>query len=249
MKKLTLIIALFALVTSSFAEDKTAQMDVETKATMDKIAKVIGISNKVKAIKTVQQKGKMLIPAMQMKGDIFVKTKGEKIYVESRMANMVEKQAVVGNKGWASSMATGIRNLSPEEIGTLQGDTVKYMFAQEKFYDSIKLEGNETFAGKDCIKLVLNKAGMKPSIQYYDSKTYMPVGEIQVIASPMGEMKAEIVIKEIERHKLGFLFPKSIEQTMGPMKMNLIIESIEVDKEIDDKLFENQLSKPFLISL
>jgi hypothetical protein len=238
MKKLTLFFTIISLMLSTTAQDKTAEMNAETKAVMDKINKVLGITDKIKSLKTVQQKGKMSIPAMQLKGDIFVKTKGDKIYVESRMANMVEKQAVIGDKGWANSMATGIRDLTPQEVGTLQGDTVKYMFAQEKFYDSINLEGKETFAGKECFKIVLKKAGMKPSVQYFDTKTHMPVGEIQVIASPMGEMKAIIVIKEIEKHKAGFLFPKLLEQTMGPMKMNLIIESIELDKEIDDKLFE-----------
>ncbi|MCH2207964.1 MAG: hypothetical protein MK132_19105 [Lentisphaerales bacterium] len=238
MKTFTLFISLLSSIFGATAAEKTAQMDSKTKETMAKINKVAGITDKVKSIQTVTQNGKMLIPAMQMKGEVKVVTKADKIYVESRMASMVEKQAVTGDKGWGHSMATGIRNLTPQEIGTLQGDTMKYMFAQEKFYDTIKLEGNENFAGKDCIKIILTKAGMKPSIQYFDAKTYMPVGEIQIIASPMGEMKAEIVIKEIERHKLGFLFPKALEQTVGPMKMNLIIESIEVDKEIDDKLFE-----------
>ena len=242
MKKTTIFLALFCLMLSSIAEEKTATMDDKTKVIMAKINKAMGITDKVKAIKTMQQKGKMSLPTMQMQGDIIVKTKGDKVYVESRMANMIEKQAVSGDKGWANSMTTGTRELTPEEIATLQGDALKYMFAQEKFYDSITFEGNETFAGKDCIKIVLAKDGMKPSIQYFDAKTYMPVGEIEVIASPMGEMKVEIVTKKIEKHKLGFMYQALLEQTMGPMKINLTIESIEVNKEIPDSLFEKPKS-------
>lgn len=242
MQKLTMFLIMFGLCWGSFAAEKAATMNDKTKSFMAKVNKVIGITDEIKSIKSMNQKGKMSLPAMQLQGDIIVKTKGDKIYVESRMANMVEKQAVVGDKGWANSMATGIRDLTPQEIATLQGDTLKYMFAQEKFYEEIKLEGKETFAGKNCFKLVLSKSGMKPSVQYFDSKTYMPVGEIQVIASPMGEMKAEIVIKKMKKHKLGFLYPALLEQTMGPMKMNLTIESIEVNKEIPDSLFEKPKS-------
>jgi len=237
MKKIALIF-IFSLLSMIHAESKTAMMNSETKEVFAKITKALNITPKVLEIKSMTQVGKILMPAMKIQGLVSVKTKGDKILIESKMAGMVETQAIDGDKGWASSMSTGVRELSVAEVLTLQGDSLKYIFNQEAFYDTIKLEGKEIFNKQECLKIVFTKEGLDPSIQYFDPKTFLPIGEIQVLASPMGKMTATIIVQKLVKHELGFLYPKNIEQSIGPMKMTITIDSFKMNIPLSDDIFK-----------
>lgn len=239
MTKLISSIALcFTLLLPLSAEQKKAKMSPEVIELMAKIGKASGVGENVKKIKTMTQKATMTIMGMNISGKIEIKAKGDKMHLETKMANMVETQILDGDKGWAESMTTGIRKLSTAEMLTLQGDTLKYMFNQEDFFDEIQLAGKVQFNGEECYKFIYIKEGLKPTKNYFSVKTLLPVGEEQVINSPMGEMPTTVIIKKLVKHDLGFLYPTQIEQSMGAMKMKLSIDSFLVNEKIDDSIFE-----------
>ncbi|MCM8536742.1 MAG: hypothetical protein NE334_12460 [Lentisphaeraceae bacterium] len=239
MTKLISSIAIcFALLLPLTAEQKKAKMTPEAVELMAKIGKASGVGENVKKIKTMTQKATMTVLGMNITGKIAIMAKGDKMHIETKMASMVETQILDGEEGWAESMTTGIRKLSTAELLTLQGDSLKYMFNQEDFFDEIQLAGKEQFNGEECYKFIYIKEGLKPTQNFFSVKTLLPVGEKQVIASPMGEMPTTVTIKKLVKHELGFLYPSQIEQSMGAMKMKLSIDSFSINDNIDDAIFE-----------
>ena len=131
-----------------------------------------------------------------------------------------------------------LRMLEGAEKLNLISETLPYAFSPEKFYDSIELLGKENYNNAECFKLKSSKKGMDPVIEYIDVKTYLSHGEVRVIPSPMGKMKATTVYKDYKKHESGFKYPASMTQSMGPVKIEVNMLSIKLDESIDDKIFQ-----------
>ena len=221
------------------ATESKAKVDKKTESVLIKINKAMGYDlDKVKKIKSFEQKGTVGIPAMQMQGTAKTISNGDKYFIKTNMAGLEETVVINGDKGWNNSLMSGLRELSLKEVFSSKLDTLFFKINVETFCDEIKFEGIEKFNNKDCLKLSFHKEGCESFYRFYDSKNFLSEGMTLVIETPQGSIPATVTTKELERHKEGFIFSKVSEITAGPMKMQLIVKSLEVNKEIDDKLFE-----------
>ena len=239
MKLISTLFLLFCFVFTVHSQDsasKIAIMKDDVKAIMKKAGEAINVDS-VKDAKTMVQKAKISIPNMGIEGNITIQLKDDKIRIESQTANMNEVNGFDGKGAWSQNLAMGLRILEGAEKLNLISETLPYAFTPEKFYDSIELEGKETFNDVECYKIKSSKKGMDPVYEYIDAKTYLSLGEVRVIPSPMGKMKATSFYKNYKKHEKGFLYPSLLVQSMGPVQIEVKMISIKLNEPLDDKIF------------
>ena len=239
MKLLSTLFLLFCFVFTVHSQDsasKIAIMKDDVKAIMKKAGEAINVDS-VKDAKTMVQKAKISIPNMGIEGNITIQLKDDKIRIESQTANMNEANGFDGKKAWSQNLTMGLRMLEGAEKLNLISETLPYAFTPEKFYNKIELEGKEKFNNVECYKLKFTKEGMDPVYEYIDAKTYLSQGEVRVIPTPMGKIKATTTYQEYKKHEKGFKYPAVMTQTMGPVKISVNINSIEVNVIVEDSIF------------
>ena len=174
---------------------------------------------------------------MGINGTITVQLKGDKIRIESETANINEVNGYDGKTAWSNNISMGLRVLQGAEKLNLISETLPFAFSPEKFYDKIELEGKENFNDVECYKIKSSKEGMDPVTEYIDAKTFLSQGEVRTIPSPMGKMKATTVYKGYKMHESGFKYPAKMIQSMGPVKLEVQMQSISLNAPVEDKVF------------
>lgn len=235
----SLIIMLICLLSlPTFADSNTpmAKMNDEVKGILEKASKAVR-TDLVKDAKSMLQTANMTIANMGIKGKVKVSLKADKIRIESQTADILEVNGFDGKGAWSENITTGLRMLEGAEKLNLIAETLPFAFSPEKFYDSIELMGKATFDNKECYKIKFSKKGMDPVTEYYDTKTFLALGEERVIPNPMGKMKAVTVYGNYVKHEKGFLYPATMIQSMGPVKVEVKVTGIKLNVEMDDKIF------------
>lgn len=121
--------------------------------------------------------------------------------------------------GGASNMQTGKSEMTTEEIAAKKKSIG---FIPEMHYKTSGMEyemlGFEEFNGKKCYVVRLND-GESDMFTYYDSKTYLKVGNL-VIAEQDGETQEMLyTYNEYEEHQ-GLMFPSKTEISVGGFTMD-----------------------------
>lgn len=99
-----------------------------------------------------------------------------------------------------------------------------------------ELKGIESIDGINTYAVEITKPSGGKAIYYYDIETGLKLRTSAIIQSPQGEIVQDTDLadyKEVE----GVKFPFSLTLPMGPMKMNAVAESIEVNTGIQDSEF------------
>ncbi len=214
-----------------------AKMDEKTKEILEKNAKAMKTEN-FKEVKSLIAEAKINLLKMNINGTIVTKQKDDKIHIQSNMANMEEVTAYDGKTAWSENLSTGMRNIEGAEKLTLISATLPFYLNPERFYDEIKLNREVQFNNKLCYEILLIKEGMDQTTLYIDSKTFLSIGEKRILTTPMGKIPVEAVINDYLEHEKGFLYPKSMTQSMMNMQISIILNDLKVNVEIDDKTFE-----------
>jgi zinc protease len=100
-----------------------------------------------------------------------------------------------------------------------------------------ELKGVETIEGKDAYKLVFTLPYGKEWIHYFDSETGLKVREVQTIDTPQGSFTQTVDMKNYKEVD-GMKFAHTVIQSMGPQKVELNVESIEINTGLKDSVFE-----------
>lgn len=72
---------------------------------------------------------------------------------------------------------------------------------------------------------------------YYDVKSKLKILEEKEITTTSGKFKQEIWFDDY-REVNGLKYPFLIKQKLGPQEINLIVTSIKINQELEDKMFE-----------
>ena len=236
---MSLLILLFSLTAAINADDSRA----DSKMT-DKVKKIIEKSNKAlkidkfRTVKAIEQNLKLSVPAMGLNGSIIIKAIKNKSLITSKMASMTEQQGYNGKTAWSNNMVTGFRTLTGAEKIMITSQTLQNLMWIEKFYDEIKLAGEEKFNGKKCLKLELIKKGLDNAYQFVNIDNYLVEGRIDILVTPQGKIKVTNAISVYSKHKRGFKYPSKFSQAMGPVTMELTVDSFKVDPEFKSNLFD-----------
>lgn len=139
------------------------------------------------------------------------------------------QQGYDGEIGWSTDPMNGPRLMSEKEVVQLadQADpaiALKY----KQTYPTIEYAGETDFNGQRAHKIRLVRDNGKESFEYYSVDSGMMIGQENVQASPMGEIR---VVTSLEDYKEfgGMKVPTTMIQQVGPQKIIITITSMEMN--------------------
>ena len=210
-------------------EAKTTNVTVTQIA--DNYLKAIGGADKVKAVKTLLQKGK--IETMGMSGDYTAKAAApNKTVTEFTIMGMTIKQVFDGQKGYANQ--AGQKMDLPTEITAPLVKTNSLFVPLSEGYKTAKVDGIFSENGVDYYKVVVSDISRT---DYYDVKTGLLMKSEQKMKTPQGEFVVTTTNKMYKSFD-GILIPTEVTTEMGPQTMKVTISSVEVNKNVSDADFK-----------
>ncbi len=192
----------------------------------------IGGKEALKGVKDWSQNGTATVQGMELSTKT-VQTDKNQVLVEMSMnGQTLSKQIFDGERGKVVS-PMGEQELEGEMLKEMKEGT--YLFPELIYLTEayqLELAGTEIIDGQNCYKLVVAKPSGSVSSIYYKLSDGLKFREIT--SSPSGSTIASYLEwTEVE----GVLFPKKINQSMGPQSIDILIESIELNQEPDDSIF------------
>ncbi len=206
---------------------------------------VIG-QDKVSDIKTIVSKGKAMQMGMEFPIVLYQKRPGM-MRMEAEIQGTKMVQAYNGESGWAIMPWTGSmepqdmgedQNKSLEQMADMDGDLYNW---KEKGFD-LTLVGEEDMEGTPVYKLKLVKPDGDEFLYYIDSENYVVLrvdSKVNVQGAEVESSSYYSNFKPVE----GMIMAHSIESRMGDqVTMQIVLESFEIDTELDNSLFEKPSS-------
>ncbi len=195
--------------------------------------KAIGGKEKLEKVNDVTTKMGMTMQGMNI--EIISKQKSpNKMSVETLMGgNVMSKQVCNGVKAMVKS---------PQGSQELTGANLEEMLNQstmniELHLDQMKitpeLKGAEDVDGQPAWKVQMTSPSGKNTVDFYDKKSGLRVKTI----AQQGQMSV-ITLYSDYRAVEGVLFPFKLKQSAGPQSFDIIVSGVEVNKGIDDSVFE-----------
>ncbi|UII21977.1 M16 family metallopeptidase [Fulvivirga ligni] len=204
---------------------------------IDKYIQVIGGEEAVNKVNTLITNMSADMGGRSLSLKSVKKVPGKMVMEISMGGNVVSKQMINGDQASVSQMGN---NLPVDDNTKEQLKMSAYPFVELK-YDELgvktELKSVEKVEGKDAYAIeVVYPSGTK-STEYYDTKTGFKVRESKTVNTPQGEM---VVSTDFTDYKevSGIYFPHTIIQPMGPMKLNIKTDSIEVNPKVGDDTFK-----------
>ncbi len=174
--------------------------------------------------------GPVIVVSIQKKGT------DKSIQEVKVMGNTMQKTVVNGN---ASIM--NMRGQTSELKGAeLQQAVAKaynfYEIDPQKAGLKTSLEGVEKVGGKECTKVGF-AIGDSKWVEFYDNSTGLKIKSVETKKGPTGDVEITVEYAEYKETD-GVKYPTLLKQNMGPMTLELKLESIKTNKGIDDKVFD-----------
>jgi len=196
----------------------------------DNFFKAIGGADKVKAVKSIAQKGK--IEMMGRNGEYTSKSAApNKTFVGYNIGGLIIKQIFDGEKGFVFQ---GQKFDLPAEMTAPLKKTSSLFVPLSEGYKTAKVEGIVSENGVEYYKVV---AADISRTDYYDVKTSLLMKSEQEMKSPQGEMVATTINKGYKTFE-GILMPTEILTEAGPQTAKIVIESVEINKNVSDADFK-----------
>ncbi len=196
----------------------------------DNFFKAIGGTDKVKAVKSIAQKGK--IDMIGRNGEYISKSAApNKTFVSYNIGGLIIKQIFDGEKGFVFQ---GQKFDLPAEMTDPLKKTNSLFVPLSEGYKSAKVEGIVSENGVEYYKVV---AADISRTDYYDVKTGLLMKSEQKMKSPQGEMIATTINKGYKTFE-GILMPTEILTEVGPQTAKIVIESVEINKNVSDADFK-----------
>lgn len=208
-----------------------------------KSIKATGGEEAYKARKTVVTKATMQMPGMGEGMDLTIyQVAPNKMATTVNIPGMGEQTTIFdGESAWSDSMMTGPRLMTEEEMASLKRQAAfDAQYNPEKYYESIETVGRTEYAGEDAYELLLKPTGSEEKItQYYSVESGLMLGQSFTQMTQMGEMESRITMSDYrEVGDLKMPFKTTIEYPGMGMTQTLTIKSVELDAEVDPKIFE-----------
>jgi len=196
---------------------------------------VTAIGGKEKLEKVNDITTKMGMAMQGMKIEIISKQKSpNKMSVETLMGgNVLSKQVCNGVKAMVKS---------PQGNQELTGANLEEMLTQstmnvELYLDKMgitpELKGAEDVEGQSAWKVQMTSPSGKITVDFYDKKSGLRVKTI----AQQGQMSVTTLYSDY-RSVEGVLYPFKLKQSAGPQSFDIIVSSVEVNKGIDDTVFD-----------
>ena len=186
-------------------------------------------------------KGSMTLTAQNLKGSMTVYEAEP-----SKQVTLVEfpgvgkmEEGTDGNIAWSNSALEGARLKNGEEkaVALRSAHSETKFLDWKKLYKSVETTGVEDVDGKPCYKLVLTPLVGKPETEYYDKASGLLVKESAIITMPMGEVPVSMSIGGY-RKEGGILLPHLLQQSVAGQKIEINVESVQMNPEFPPNRFD-----------
>lgn len=185
----------------------------------DKVQKMSGKSGQLELTVTVMQKAP----------DKFVQKLESNIFNQTTIYN--------GSKGKRIQMGQEF-SLEGKDLEDVKLQAVLNPYLDYgKLGIKTELKGIETIDGKDNYKVLLTLPDGETWTHYFDTKTGLLTRFTTTVNSPQGSFTQAINYSDY-REVDGIKYPFKVFQQTGPRSIELSVDSIEVNKGIDDKEFK-----------
>jgi hypothetical protein len=224
---------------SVFAEEISVEQIVEK---IKKAADPNGVREK---LKTMIVEGKMNMPSQKIVGEfVFIDKFPNKSKAVSQIPGlMLSVQAYNGKVAWESTNAMGIRTISGRELKFLE---FTELLKDPKgnltdIFSKIDLDKNGgDVDGKACYKLVCyppKEYELKPFVMYVDKNSFYMLKVEMTAVTKLGDIPTVAVMSDFKDVK-GLVEPMKTVMTQLTETIVMEVKSIELDKEVDDSIFE-----------
>jgi len=201
----------------------------------------IGQDNILK-VNTQKLSGKMIqggieIPFIQM-----AKRPG-KIRAEGTFQDLTFVQAFNGTEGWSLNPFAGVTDPQPASEDELKGmryqadmDGMLWNWSEKGY--TVTFDGKEDMEGTSCYKIKLDTKEGDSFTYYIDSDSYLMLRSNSKIKIMGNETESDTYYSNYMMTE-GIAVPGKIETKMKDQVMGtLVIETVELNTELDDLLFE-----------
>lgn len=252
MKK---ILSVVFLVTCFFGTNAQTADDV-----IAKYIDAMGGLEKLKSIKSIYSEG---VAVMQNGFEITTKTyrvQGKLFRQEIDFGRGSITSIITDKEGWFSNPRNeGVFEAVPAEVVAAQQvelDCAGALVDYASKGHTVELTGKETIEGNECYVIKLTAKSGRVTNYYIDNKNWYIIRTSTKGGAMMGtfgggggqgggrrqggeEVEMKIDYSDFKKTADGFVFPMAVSRPgMGGAAMKTIIEKMEVNKEVDPKLFK-----------
>jgi len=197
----------------------------------------LGGKEKLKEVETLKKTMSADMMGNQIAFEVYNKAPN-KFLLEAKMGgNPMMKQVYDGETGSAVQMGREVP-MNEEQLNdmAIQSYVFPELVYSEKGVET-KLVGIEEVDGSEAYAIEVTMPSGTTATHYFNTESNLKIRESRVVKTPQGEMTMATDIGEYKEVE-GIMFPHLIVQPMGPgMKMNLKTDSIEVNTEVEDSIF------------
>ena len=200
---------------------------------ISKYVETIGGKEKLEKVNDLTMKMGMSMQGMNI--EIISKQKApNKMNVETQMGgNVMSKQVCNGVKAMVKSPMGNQEITGPDLQDMLVQATMNAELYFDKLGIKIELKGSEDVDGQPAWKIQMNLPSGKNTVDFYDQKSGLKVKSV----AQQGQMSVTTLYSDY-RLVEGILFPFKMNQSVGPQSFDIVVSAIEVNKGIDDSVFE-----------
>lgn len=218
------------------APPKPVEKGITVETILEKYITAIGGKEKVLAVTDLVMNMTGNIPnGPAIVTTITKKAPNKSIQEVKVMGNTMQKVVVDGTNATSSSRGQETALKDAELQQALAKASIFYELDPKKAGLKATLAGTEKVNGKDCTKVDYSIGDAKWT-EYYENSTGLKLRTTETRKSPTGEVQTSVDYGDYKETD-GVKFPGSIKQNMGQMQIELTLESVKVNKGVDDKVF------------
>lgn len=232
MKQVKLCLtAITALLSSAAVMAQTADEIVA------KHIEALGGKEKISQIKSIVQESTMNVMGNEAPNTTYI-LNGVGYKAEIDMGGQKIVQVYTDKGGWSINPMTGATD--PQPIPDEQYKAAKgQIFAGGPLYNYAEKGNKVEYAGKDGNnhKLKVTSNGTE-STYYVDGTTYYIVKAVAKGNMQGQDVEITTNFSDYKKTDFGFVMPYAMEVDFGGFTMSSVVKKVEINKEIDPKIFE-----------
>jgi len=242
MKKSVVIIITFV----SFISFSGLSQEMNLDEILAKYHQTIGTAV-IKEWKTLTMTGKSTAQGMEFPVIIYMK-RPDKIRVEVEIQGNKMLQVFDGETGWSVAPWSGSsdpQDMTVDEVKGMkeQADFEGSLFNWKEKGHKVELIGKEDMEGTPVYKIKVIRADENIETYFIDAENFVPLKISSVMKIQGNETESEAFpsnYKEVN----GVMMPFAIENKFkGQTVSHVVIDKYEINKEVDDNLFEKPAKK------
>lgn len=217
---------------------------------VDTYLETIGGEDAWTAIKSIKMSGKANTQGMEIPMTMYSKAPGKQRVDINFQGQTLTQMAFDGETGWGVNFMTMEAEKWNQEQSTMAKASMDFpdpfLNYAEKGY-SISLEGEESVEGTDCFKIKLTRKPVMVdgkeeenfSYHFFDKETFVPIMQQDFAkAGPTKGMAQETYFSDYQEAG-DVYFPYTMTTKInGQTAATISIEEIELNAEVEDKLFD-----------